>query len=606
MTISIGSAGNIGPGGALERYGGTDTRGRISGRVLWRLAGFLKPYLHYLGLAAVLMFISSATGLLTPYLAKVAVDNNIATGDMPGLIRTSVIFVITLVIAYVTSAILSYLLAWVGQRVLFSMRSRLFLHLQDLSVAYQDRNIVGVIISRVVNDTGVINDLLTQGGITVLGNSVLLIGTIVAMSAMDLRLALLTFSVIPLMALATWLFSRRARIAYLKTRQKLGEVVGDLAENISGMRVIQAFAQEETTQRSFEVINRANRDVNVSAVSLSYTFLPSVNILSIAAMCIVLGVGGIMVVQGDLTIGVIVAFMAYVNRFFNPIQDLSQLYTTLQTATAGGERVLELLDEQPVVQDHEHATEMPPIQGRIDLDDVSFGYTSEREVLHDINLHIEPGEMVALVGPTGAGKTSIANLIARFYEVKEGAVLIDGHDVRDVTQESLHRQMGLVSQDPLVFAGTITDNIRFGKPDATDEQIVAAAQLANADDFIRNLPDGYDTRILESGANLSVGQRQLICIARAVLVDPRILIMDEATSSVDTLTEALIQEALGRLMSGRTSIVIAHRLSTIRNASCIYVIDDGIIAQQGTHEELLRQGGLYRDLYEKQFITQLD
>jgi ABC-type multidrug transport system fused ATPase/permease subunit len=420
---------------------------------------------------------------------------------------------------------------------------------------------------------------------------------------MEPRLALLAFSVLPLMVLITAWFSRRARVAYRETRLRIGAVLGDLAENISGMRVIQAFAQEETTQGRFEEVNRANRDAYINAISLSFVFLPAADVLSMAAMGVVLWVGGTMIAQGMLTIGVVVAFMSYVGRFFEPIQDLSQIYTTLQAATAGGERVLELLDIQPAVQDRPRAVDLPEIEGRVELRDVSFSYGPEKGVLHRVDLVIEPGETVALVGPTGAGKTSIANLVARFYDVTEGAVLIDGTDVRDVTAESLHRQMGLVPQDPFLFSGAVADNIRFGRPEASEEEMVAAAKLANADDFIRNLPEGYETRILEGGVNLSVGQRQLVCIARAVLVDPRILILDEATSSVDTITEALIQGALERLLRGRTAIIIAHRLSTVRNADRIYVVDGGQIVEQGDHESLLVQGGLYRDLYERQFIS---
>jgi ABC-type multidrug transport system fused ATPase/permease subunit len=380
-------------------------------------------------------------------------------------------------------------------------------------------------------------------------------------------------------------------------------VVGDLAENIDGMRVIQAFAQEQTTHERFEEVNRANRDAYVHAMSLSFIFMPAVDVLSVAATGIVLLVGGGMVARETLTIGVVVAFLSYVSRFFNPIRDLSQIYTTLQSATAGGERVLELLAAEPNVRDRPGAVEMPRIQGQVELRDVSFRYTSDKEVLHDVDISVEAGETIALVGPTGAGKTSVANLVARFYEVSEGHVLIDGYDVRDVTVESLHRQMGLVPQDPFLFSGTIADNICFGKPDASEEEMVAAAKLANADEFIRNLPDGYGTLILEGGVNLSVGQRQLLCIARALLVDPRILILDEATSSVDTMTEALIQEALQHLLAGRTAIVIAHRLSTVRNADRIYVIDEGEVVEQGSHEALLERGGLYRDLYERQFIA---
>jgi len=604
MSINIGgSAVSHGPGGTLHRFGSKEGQGKISGRVLLRLMRFVKPYWLQMSAAALLMLVSSGAGLWAPYLTKIAIDDNIVSGDIDGLIITCAWLALALAVAFLASAAQGYTLSWVGQKVLTKLRGDLFRHLQALSIPYHDKHIIGVTISRVINDVGVINELLSQGLISMIGDSILLIGTIVVMVAMEPRLALLTFSVLPLMALSTILFSRRARVAFRETREKIGAVVGDLAENIAGMRVIQAFAQEQSTQKSFEAINRANRDAYVSAMSLSFIFLPAVDILSVAATCIVLWAGGVMIARGTLTIGVVVAFLSYVSRFFNPIRDLSQLYTTLQAATAGGERVLELLDTRPLVQDRPGAIELPPIRGHIELRDVSFRYNPDKGVLHQINITIEPGETVALVGPTGAGKTSIANLVARFYEVTEGAVLIDGYDVRDVTQESLHRQMGLVPQDPFLFSGTIADNIRFGRPDASEDEVITAAKLANADDFIRNLPDGYATRILEGGVNLSVGQRQLICIARALLVNPRLLIMDEATSSVDTITEALIQDALERLLRGRTAIVIAHRLSTVRNADRIYVIDKGRVVEQGSHQELLEQGGLYRDLYERQFIA---
>ncbi len=605
MSFSFGNAaGAYGPGHVLETFGAREAVGRISGRVLLRLLRFVCPYWPQMLLAIVLMAISSAANLLTPYLTKVAIDDNIGRGDFPGLLRTCLYLAGALTAIYLASAAQTYLLSWVGQRVLYTLRRALFNHLQDLSVPYHDKHIVGVTISRVVNDVEVINELLSQGLVSMVSDGILLVGTIVVMLAMEPRLALLTFSVLPLMVLLTLWFSRRARVAFRETRERIGAVVGDLAENINGMRVIQAFAQEGAAQERFEAVNRANRDAYVNAMSLSFIFLPAVDILSVVAMGVVLSIGGIMAAQGALTIGVVVAFLSYVNRFFEPIQDLSQLYTTLQAATAGGERVLELLDTPPQVRDRPGALEAPPLAGRVELRNVSFAYNPDKGVLHDINLVIEPGERVALVGPTGAGKTSIANLIGRFYEVSSGAVLIDGHDVRDLTAVSLHRQMGLVPQDPFLFPGTVADNIRFGRPDAGEEDLVAAARLANADAFIRRLPDGYETRILEGGVNLSQGQRQLICIARALLVNPRILILDEATSSVDTITEALIQDALARLLQDRTAIIIAHRLSTVRNADRIYVIDNGRIVGQGRHEELLADCGLYRELYEKQFITE--
>jgi len=605
MGIEIGGSvfSSHGPGGVLDSFGRRDERGTISGRVLLQLLRFLRPYWRQMCVAGLLMLVASGAGLLSPYLTKIAIDQNIATRDVPGLIHTSVLLAIALAAVWLSSAAQSYILSWVGERVLWTLRSQLFVHLQDLSVPYHDKHIVGVTISRVTNDVATINQLLSEGLITTIGDAILLVGIIGIMIAMDPRLALFTFSILPLMVLATAVFSRHARVAFRDTREKIGAVVGDLAENIGGMRVIQAFAQENSTQERFEASNRANRDSNVRAMSLSFVFMPVVDGLSVVATCIVLWAGGIMVARGTLTIGVVVAFLSYVSRFFNPIRDLSQIYTTLQAATAGGERVLELLNTQPNVQDRPDAVDLPAIEGRVELRNVSFQYNPDKDVLHDVSMTIEPGEIVALVGPTGAGKTSIANLVARFYDVSQGGVYIDGYDLRQVTRSSLHRQMGLVPQDPFLFAGTIADNIRFGRPEASDQELRAAARVANADGFISSLPDQYETRILEGGVNLSVGQRQLVCIARALLVDPRILILDEATSSVDTMTEALIQDALQRLLAGRTAIVIAHRLSTVRNADRIYVIDDGGILQQGTHQALLEQGGLYRDLYERQFIA---
>ena len=604
MGIHIGgSAVAGGPGGTLHRFGGKEGKGKISGRVLLQLLSFVKPYWPQMLLAGALMLLSTGASLLAPYLTKIAIDEDITNGDLSSLVVTSVWLACTLAVVFLVSAAQSYVLSWVGQKVLTTLRVQLFRHLQVLSVPYHDQHIVGVTLSRVINDVGVINELLSQGLISLLGDGVLLVGITVVMVVMEPRLSLLTFAVLPLMVLATVLFSKRARAAYRETRQKIAAVVGDLAENINGMRVIQAFAQEDNTQDKFEEINRANRDAYIDAMSLSFTFLPAVDVLSIAATCIVLWAGGSMVVRGRVTIGVVVAFLAYVGRLFNPIRDLSQLYTSLQSATAGGERVLELLNSPPRVQERPNAIPLPQIQGKVELRDVSFAYNPDTEVLHQVQMTIEPGETVALVGPTGAGKSSIANLVTRFYEVSQGAVLIDGHDLREVTTESLHRQMGLIPQDPFLFPGTIADNIRFGRPEASDEEVMATAKVANAHEFISQSPEGYEMRILEGGVNLSVGQRQLLCIARALLVDPRVLVMDEATSSVDTVTESLIQDALQRLLSGRTAIVIAHRLSTIRNADRIYVIDGGRIVEQGSHEALLQEGGMYRGLYERQFIA---
>jgi ABC-type multidrug transport system fused ATPase/permease subunit len=603
MSFSIGAAGpRMGPGGVLERFGEKAERRPFDRRIAWRLLGFVRPFWRQMLGALTLMLVTSLLALATPYLVKVAIDGPIRQGDVIGLIRVALTIAAAYAGIYLATLSQRWLLSWAGLRVLAGLRRDLFRHLQELPLGYHDRHIVGVTISRVINDVGVINDLLSQGLVTLVGDSIVLVGIVVAMLSMSPRLALLAFTVVPAMVLATYLFTRRAQVAFRETRAGIAAVVGDLAEDLSGMRVIQAFAQEGASQERFEKVNRVNRDTNIAAMSLSFVFLPAVDVLSMAATAVVLWFGGSAVARGELTLGIVVAFMAYVSRFFEPIQELSQLYTTVQAAMAGGERVLALLDTAADVTDPADARDMPAIVGRVTFDHISFAYRDGVEVLHDVSLEIAAGQRIALVGPTGAGKTSIANLAARFYDVTAGAVRVDGVDVREVRQRSLRGQMGLVPQDPFLFAGTIRDNIAFGRPTATQAEIEAAARLAAIHDFIVGLPDGYATPILEGGANLSVGQRQLLCIARAALADPRILILDEATASVDTMTEARIQAAIGRLLAGRTALLIAHRLSTVRNADRICVIHEGRIVEQGRHEELLAAGGLYRTLYERQFV----
>ena len=603
--IGISNPG-MGPRGALDQFSGgenKDHRGQVfNARVVSRLLAYLMPYKKQMALAFSAMLVITILTLTTPYLLKVAVDQYITQNDQAGLATICLLTGAAFVGLYGATATQQYYLSWVGQRVLANLRSELFNHLQRLSLSYHDTHIVGVTVSRVMNDVATINELLSQGLITLTGDILVLVGIIVIMLTMSPRLALLTFIVLPLMILATIWFSRRARVAFRETRTRVARVVGDLAEDIAGVRVIQAFGQENTTQERFNQVNEANRDANISAMTLSFIFLPTIEFLGMLSTAIVLWFGGQAVARDEVTLGVLVAFLSYVTRFFQPVQELSRMYTTMQAAMAGGEQVLNLLDTPPDVLDQPGAHEMPSIQGRVTLENVTFRYRPGLpDVLHEVSLEIEPGQTVALVGPTGAGKTSISNLIGRFYDVNEGAVRIDGIDVRAVTQASLHRQIGLVPQDSFLFSGSLADNIRFGIPDASDEKVEWAARLANAHSFISAKAQGYQTRVQEGASNLSVGQRQLVCIARAILADPRILILDEATSNVDSMTESLIQDALQTLLRGRTAVVIAHRLSTIYHADQICVIQDGQIVERGKHEELLALNGVYTALYNRQF-----
>jgi len=607
MGFGIGvSNPGMGPRGALDSFSGgeEDRRGAVfNKRVVTRMLAYLRPYRRQMTLAVFTMLAITALTLLTPYLLKLAIDQAITDGNRGELIRYSVYTALAYTALYGATAAQQYLLSWVGQRVLANLRSELFTHLQKLSLSYHDTHIVGVTVSRVMNDVAAINELLSQGVITLIGDVLVLAGIVAIMLSMSPYLALLAFTVLPLMVLATWWFSSRARGAFRRTRTSVAKVVGDLAEDISGVRVIQAFGQENTTRERFNQVNEANRDANISAMNLSFIFLPAIEFLGVLATVIVLWFGGQAVARQAVTLGTLVAFLSYVTRFFQPVQELSRMVTTLQSAMAGGEQVLRLLDTPPAVQDRPDATELTLDSApRIEFEAVDFRYRPGLPiVLSGLNLTIQPGQTVALVGATGAGKSSIANLIARFYEVEQGAVKIDGTDVRDVTQASLHRQIGLVPQDAFLFSGSIADNIRYGRPDATDAEVERAARLANAHEFISARPEGYQTLVQEGAANLSVGQRQLVCIARAILTDPLILILDEATSNVDSLTEALIQDALRALFQGRTSVVIAHRLSTIRNADLICVVEGGQVAEQGRHEELLARGGAYAALYQRQF-----
>jgi ABC-type multidrug transport system fused ATPase/permease subunit len=607
VSFSIGSGtGHLGPRSALEDFGSPQAGGSVyNPKVVSRMLAHLRPHRWKMLAAFLLTLLQSGLTLVSPYLIKVAIDQYIVPKNMQGLIGVALLIAGSFVALFLVSAAQGYLLSWVGQRVLATLRSQLFSHLQRLQIGYHDRRIVGVTVSRVINDVAEINELLSQGVITLLGDLVVLVGIIVIMLTMSPRLALLTFTVLPLMFIATWLFSRQARAAFRETRSKVAAVVGDLAEDISGMRAIQAFTQEKAAQARFEQVNLENRNAYINAMSLSFIFLPAIEFLGMLATVIVLWFGGHFVLNEQVTLGVMVAFLSYVSRFFQPIQELSRMYTTFQSAMAGGEQVINLLDTQVEILDPPEARELAVAAGEVRLEHVSFRYQSDSPVvLNDITLTFPAGKTTALVGPTGAGKTTIASLIARFYDVTSGTITIDGVDIRSVTQLSLRRQVRLVTQDPFLFSRSIAENIRYGAPEASDAEVEEAARQANADEFIASLPEGYQTRILEGGVNLSQGQRQLLSIARALLTNPRVLILDEATANIDTVTEALIQEALARLLKGRTAIVIAHRLSTVRNADWVYVLDQGQVVEQGDHNRLIALGGLYASLYARQFLDE--
>ena len=566
-----------------------------------RLWGYLTPHRLMLTWCVVLIVGSSATQIIGPYLLKLAIDGPVPNRDLLGLSFLSIAFLVTLLLSWSTQSHQTYTMALIAQDVLNRMRGDLFRKINELSLSYHDRHESGVTMSRIVNDVAVFQELLTQGAVNVLADCLLLIGIVGVMLSMSPKLALYTSAVLPIMVIATIFYTRQAHGAYRRTRETIGEVAAGFAENEGGVRIVQAFAREDVNLERFERVNRGNRDANVWAVALASMYPPIVEFMGMLATAIVLWFGAQGVLSGEVTVGVVVAFLTYVTRFFQPIRELSQIYTLFQQAMAAGEKIFELLDAPVDVADRPGADDMPFIEGRVEFDHVDFSYIEGVPVLQDVSFVAEPGQTFALVGPTGAGKTSIASLLARFYDIRGGSIRVDDVDIRDVKMTSLRKQMGLVPQDPFLFTGTIADNIRFARPDASDEDVEDAAKLANAHEFIVRLPEGYGTQVFERGQNYSQGQRQLIAFARAVLANPRILILDEATASVDTRTEVLIQAALARLLHGRTSFVIAHRLSTIRNADQVLVIDHGEIVERGTHRELLLQEGMYRDLYLMQY-----
>ena len=584
------------PGGSVpekvDDWSWRQTRRRLG--TLWRLT---RPYRGRTGLSVVSLLTATATALAPPYLAKYALDDAVHGHGGRRLEIVVAIFVAAGLANWGMTYVETYLTGWVGERILADLRLTLFRHLQRLSLGFYERNRAGVIISRLTNDVEAIDQLVTDGVTTLVQSTLTLGGTAILLFVLDWRLALATCSVIPLMAVATALFRTHSARAYAAVRERLGLVTATLAEDIAGMRIVQAFTREEANVRNFREVTQRYRDANMQTVVLNGIYFPSVDLLSSVALAVVLGYGGHLYFTGAISLGTLFAFMLYVQNFFDPVQQLSQLYNTFLSATAALDKILGVLDEKPQVIDRPGARDLPAIAGHVRFEGVRFTYARGDEVLHGLDLDVPAGTTVALVGHTGAGKSTIAKLLARFYEPTHGRITIDGLDLNEVTQASLRHQLGVVPQEGFLFAGTVAENIAFGKPGAQPDEIVRAAQTVGAHEFILRLEDGYETQLGERGSRLSLGQRQLVAFARALLADPRILILDEATSSVDIGTERKIEQALRILLAGRTSFIIAHRLSTIRDADLIVVLEHGRIVEQGSHDELLARRGLYMSLY---------
>jgi ABC-type multidrug transport system fused ATPase/permease subunit len=579
-------------GGEVQDWSWRRTVRRVS--VLARLTA---PYKLRTSLAVGSLLAATLAALAPPYLAKLAVDEGIKGGDYGYLVWIVVLFVLAGTASLLATAAQTYFTGWTGERILADLRNRLFRHLQRLSLGYYERNRAGVIVSRLTNDVDALDQLVTDGVTTLVQNTLILLGSAIILFLLDWRLALATLTVLPLMAVGTALFRVYSARAYRAVRERLGLVTATLAEDIAGMRVVQSFTREDANERRFREVNDHYRAANHRTVVTNGLYFPFVDFLSTAATAIVIGYGGWLYFGGDMTLGTLLAFMLYLSNFFDPIQQLSQLYNTFLAAVAALDKIMDVMDEEPEVTDRPGSVELARIEGHVRFEDVRFGYGDGPEVLHGLDLDVAAGTTVALVGHTGAGKSTIAKLLARFYDPREGRITIDGADIRDVTQESLRRQLGIVPQEGFLFAGTLHDNIAFGRPGATRAEVEEATRIVGAHEFVLQLEDGYDTQLQERGSRLSLGQRQLVAFARALLADPRILVLDEATSSVDIGTEQKIEQALRRLLADRTAFIIAHRLSTIRDADLIVVLEHGRVVEQGSHDELMARRGLYTALY---------
>jgi ABC-type multidrug transport system fused ATPase/permease subunit len=579
-----------------RRLRGTSGRGRK----LRGLLVLLRPYRGRVIAMFVALLLGTAATLAPAPLAARAIDDGIVPGNLSALNLTVVLFLVSALVYWGASYVQTYLVNWVGQRALQDLREQMFRHLQSQPVGFYERNRAGVLLSRMTNDVEALDSLVTDTIVTLFQASLTLLGTIGILLYLDVKLALITFCIFPVMAIASLVFRVASADAYRRTRETIGAITGYLQETLSGIRVVRSFGQEPAHLRRFGALNERNRDANMVTVNLNATYFPVVEMLSALATVGILLIGGYEVLDGQTEIGVLVGFIAALNGFFDPINQLSQVYTTYQSGMAALDKIFELLDEDPELVDAPHAYDLPTIGGEIRFDHVTFAYRTEDETVNaltDVDLVVPPGQTIALVGATGAGKSTFAKLVARFYDPTSGRVLIDGHDVRDVRQASLRAQLGIVPQEGFLFSGTIHENISFGRPDATEQEVWDACEAVGAAEFIRAFSNGLETEVGERGVQLSAGQRQLVSFARALVADPRILVLDEATSNVDLHTESRIEEGLRRLLSGRTAIVIAHRLSTIRQAGRIVVLEHGRVVEQGTHDELIEAQGRYWDLY---------
>jgi ATP-binding cassette subfamily B multidrug efflux pump len=568
---------------------------------LRRLLGYLSEYRLHLVAVAVMTVVSTLLSIAGPYLMGVAIDKFIMAGDMQGFVRIVLLLAGTYLAGTVAQAVAGWIMAVISQRSLMKLRKDLFEHMQTLSLGFFDKRPAGDLMSRLTNDVDAIGAALAQNVTQLISGLLTIVGVMVAMLSLNAWLAVANLVVFPFMVLFTAVVGGRTRRSFRDLQTNLGALNGAMQETISGERVVIAFEQQESVNRRFAAANDEVKETGIRAMTYAMLIPPMMGILSNANIAIIAGFGGWMALSGMTTVGTIAAFITYSRRFAQPLRQFANLYTSIQSALAGAERIFEVVDTEPEVVDAPDALAVDDFEGEVEFRDVDFEYDPGVPVLKDVSLRAEPGQTIALVGPTGAGKTTMVNVLTRFYDIQNGSIEIDGHDIRLVRKDDLRRQLGIVLQDVFLFSGTVMENIRYGRLDATDEECVEAAKLANAEGFIHRLPKGYMTELTEGGSNLSQGQRQLLSIARAVVADPAILVLDEATSSVDTRTEVQIQEALLRLMKGRTSFVIAHRLSTIRNADLVLVINNGEIIERGTHKELLEKRGFYYNLYMSQF-----